>query len=120
MKLDVPKLFTPVYLKLTDEMPWPEHEKIFYLLTRDGCFLCRNHLFFRSSVAGKLPAELASHEGFLDLSYPRLAQRHFERVIAFSDIMGGLPGAEAAVLLVWNTRTRAVEVIAPPQTSIVS
>ena len=121
MKLDIPKLFTPLYLKLSDDMPWPEDEKIFYLLARNGCFLCRNHLFFRSSVrAEQLPAELARHEGFLRLSYPKLAQRQFERVIGFFDIIGQRHNAEAAVLLVWNTKSSAVEVIVPPQTSIVS
>ena len=121
MKLEIPKLFTPFYAKLSDDMPWPEHEKAFYLLTRDGCFLCRNHPFFRSSVAAeKLPSELARHDAFLRLSYPRLAQRQFERVIGFFHLIGERHGAEAAALLVWNTKTRAVEVIVPPQTSIVS
>lgn len=121
MKLDIPNLFTPFYVKLSNDMPWPEHEKVFYLLTRDGCFLCRNHPFFRSSVATeKMPSELAQHDAFVQLSYPKLAQRHFERVIGFFDIIGERHGAEAAVLLAWNTKTRAVEVIVPPQTSIVS
>jgi len=121
MKLDLPKLFTPVYAKLSDDMPWPEHETVFYLLTRDGCFLCRNHPFFRSSVAAEsLPAELASHDAFLRLSYPKLSQRQFERVIGFFDIIGERFGAEAASLLVWNANTRSLDVIVPPQTSIVS
>ena len=121
MKLDIPNLFTPFYAKLSDDMPWPEHEQVFYLLTRDGCFLCRNHPFFRSSVAAeKLPSELAKHDGFLRLNYPKLTQRQFERVIGFFDIIGERHGAEAAVLLVWNTKARAVEIVTPPQTSIVS
>lgn len=121
MKLDIPKLFTPFYAKLSADMPWPEQEKVFYLLTRDGCFLCRNHLFFRSSVAvERLPSELAPHDSFLRLSYPRLAQRQFERIIGFFDLIGERHGAEAAALLVWNTKSRAVEVIVPPQTSVVS
>lgn len=121
MKLAIPNLVTPIYLKLSDDMPWPEQEKVFYLLAQNGCFLCRNHLFFSSSVvAEKLPCELASHEPFLQLSYPKLAQTLFERVIGFFDIIGERHEAEAAVLLVWNTRTCAVEIIVPPQTSIVS
>lgn len=120
MKLDIPNLFTPLYVKVSDDMPWPEHEKVFYLLTRNGCFLCRNHPFFRSSVlTEKMPSELASHDAFVNLSYPRLSQRQFERIIGFFDIMGR-EGAEAAVLLLWNTKTHAIELVVPPQTSIVS
>jgi hypothetical protein len=120
MKLDVPTLFTPFYLKLNDDMPWPEQEKVFYLLTREGCFLCRNHPFFRSSVAAETLPELGKHKPFLRLHYPKLAQRQFERVIGFFAVIGERYSAEAAVLLVWNTSTRAVELVVPPQRSVVS
>ena len=60
---------TPVYLKVSEDMPWPKKEKVFYLLSRDGLFLCRNHEFFSSSVpAPKAPSELAGHERQLKLS----------------------------------------------------
>ena len=121
MKINVPNLFTPLYLKVSDDTPWPENESVFYLLTRDGSFLCRNHKFFRSSVpTGKLPAELAAHEPSLEFTGPRLSQRLFERIIGFFDIIGKRHGAEAAVLLVWNAKSKAVEAIVPPQVSIIS
>ena len=120
MKLDLPGLFTPLYLKLSHDMPWPEEEKVFYLLTGDGCFLCRNHAFFRSSVpAPRLPVELAPHAPHVKLSYPKLPQRDFERIAGFFDVIGRRHGAEAAVLLAWNTETQTVETLVPPQISIV-
>jgi len=115
------KLLTPIYLKLTSEMPWPEHEKVFHLLSRDGLFICRNHPFFRSSAPTHVgPAELAPHEPSLRLSYPRVPQRLFEKIIGFFARIGMKYGAEAAVLLAWNRDTNALEVIVPEQTSIVS
>jgi len=120
MKINIPNLFTPVYVKLTEDTPWPEHEKVFYLLTKDGSFLCRNHRFFRSSVpTEKLPAELAAHEPSLDLTCPKVPQRLLERIIGFFDLIGTRHGAEAAALLVWNTKSKSVEAIVPPQVSIV-
>jgi PRTRC genetic system protein A len=121
MKISDAKLFTPLYLKLTPDMPWPEHEKVFYLLSRDGLFLCRNHPFFRSCAPTTAwPAELAAHASSLRLNYPKVPQRLFEKIIGFFARIGLKHGAEAAVLLVWNTQTKAVEVIVPEQTSLVS
>jgi PRTRC genetic system protein A len=121
MKINAPNLFTPLYLKLSDDMPWPKDEKVFYLLTRNGPYLCRNHPFFRSSVPSrKLPGELVEHESFLELTCPKIPQRLFERIIGFFDIIAERHGAEAAVLLIWNTRSLQFEVVGPPQVSIVS
>jgi len=41
--------FTPIYLKLDDAADWPP-DRAFYLLSREGLFLCRNHEFFSSCV----------------------------------------------------------------------
>lgn len=120
MKISDQRLLTPIYLKLTPDMPWPE-DKMFYLLTGDGLFTCRNHPFFRSSVpADGAPGELAPHKAFLRLSYPKVAQRLFERVIGFFAIIAERHDAEAAALFVWNRATRAVEVLVPEQRSFVS
>jgi len=121
MKASDHTLLTPIYLKLTPDMPWPDHEKVFYLLSRDGLFLCRNHQFFRSSaLTNAWPGELAAHKPSLRLSYPTIPQRLFEKVIGFFARIGSRHGAEAAALFIWNNETRAVEVIVPDQTSIVS
>lgn len=121
MKVPDTNLFTPIYLKLTPDMPWPEHEKVFYVFSRDGLFLCRNHPFFHSCVqTNEWPAELAAHEPMLRLNFPKIPARMFETIIGFFARIGHLHGAEAAVLLAWNTATKAIEVIVPDQTSIVS
>ena len=121
MKLALPNLFTPLYLKLSEDTPWPAHEKAFYLLTKNGPFFCRNHALFRSSVpTEKLPAELAAHEPFVELNCPKVPQRLLERIIGFFDLIAQRHGAEAAALLVWNTKTQGIEAIIPPQISVVS
>jgi hypothetical protein len=120
MKIIHEKLASPLHLKLAPEPPWPE-EKMFYLLSGSGMFLCRNHPFFRSSVpVTRPPAGLAAHAPFLRLNYPRLARREFERAIGFFSVIAERFSAEAAVLLVWNADRRAVEIVVPDQTSYVS
>ena len=115
------KLLTPILLKTADDMPWPEDESVFQLVTSDGLYLCRNHPFFTSSVpVDRWPPELASHAPFLRLRYPRLPQRVFERIVGFFAVIGETFGAEAAVLLAWDPASRCIEVIVPEQRSLVS
>jgi hypothetical protein len=114
-------LLTPVLLKTTEEMPWPEEQSVFHLVTADGLYLCRNHEFFVSSVpTNQFPTELAGHEAFLRLRYPRLPQIMFERIVGFFSVIGESFGAEAAVLLAWNAPQRRIEIVVPEQRSLVS
>jgi len=118
-KLSDSNLATPVYLKLSQDMPWPEDD-FFYLLSRDGFFLCRNHAFFQSSTPTEYgPSELAGHKRFIKLSYPKLPQRLMEKVVGFFSRVADRYCAEAAVLLAWNSETESIEVIVPEQRSIV-
>lgn len=120
MKCSGQQLFTPLYLKLNDAMPWPEQEKAFYLLSSEGLFLCRNTPFFRSCVpAREFPGELAAQRPFLQLAYPRIPRPLLEQVVGFFDLIGDRFGSEAAVLLAWNRTTETVEVVVPPQTGLV-
>ena len=120
MKCSGQQLFTPLYLKLNDAMPWPEEEKAFYLLSSQGLYLCRNTPFFRSCVPVEdFPSELAGQKPFLRLSYPRIPRRLLEQVIGFFDIIGDRHGSEAAVLLAWNRTTEAMELIVPEQVGLV-
>jgi hypothetical protein len=121
MNPPAPKLLTPILLKTSDEMPWPEEESVFHLVTANGLFLCRNHRFFTSSVpVDRWPPELAAHTPFLRLRYPRLPQRLFERIIGFFAVIGETFGAEAVALLAWNETDSRVEVVVPRQRSLVS
>ena len=115
------KLLTPILLKTGEDMPWPEDESVFHLMTSSGLYLCRNHRFFTSSVpVDRWPPELATHDSFLRLHYPRLPQPLFERIVGFFAAIAESFGAEAAALLAWNEPERRVEVIVPRQRSFVS
>jgi hypothetical protein len=115
------QLLTPILLKTTDDLPWPEEQRVFHLVTSNGLFLCRNHPFFTSSVpVDRWPSELAAHAPFLRLRYPRLRQRAFERIVGFFAVIGETFGAEAAVLLAWDPVGRCIELIVPEQRSLVS
>ena len=121
MKCSDSHLLTPLYLKLSEAMPWPQEEKAFHLLSRDGLFLCRNTRFFRSCVPVEdFPSELAGQKPFLKLSYPRIPRRLMEQVIGFFDLVGERFASEAAVLIAWNANTNAMEIIAPDQVGLVS
>ena len=70
MKCPNTDLVTPIYLKTRSQTPWPEKEKMFYLLAANGLFMCRNHQFFQSCVpAGSGPGELAGQEAYIDFKY---------------------------------------------------
>lgn len=120
MKCSGAHLLTPIYLKLDNAMPWPEQERAFYVLSRDGLFLCRNTPFFRSCVpVGEFPSELAGQAPFMKLSYPRIPRRLMEQVIGFFDLIGDRHASEAAVLIAWNRAANAIEIIVPDQVGLV-
>jgi len=120
MKCSGSNLLTPLYLKLSDAMLWPEEEKVFYLLSSDGLFLCRNTGFFRSCVPVEdFPSELAGQQPFLKLNYPRIPRQLLELVIGFFDVIAERHASEAAVLIAWNRNTNAVEIIVPDQVGLV-
>ena len=114
-----PPLTTPIYLKTDEGMPWPE-DKAFYLLSRNGLFLCRNHAFFSSCVpSDRWPGELAHQQSFFKSDYPRLPQRLLERVVGFFDLIAERYESEAVVLVVWNRQREKVELRVPDQTGTV-
>ena len=109
------ELTTPVYLKTAPAMPWPD-QSIFYLLTADGLFLCRDHPFFRSTVPAPVwPSELESHNASLVVRYPKIPRQQMELIVSFFAHVGHRYSAEAIVLLGWNKRTEEVETIVPEQ-----
>lgn len=109
-------LVTPIFAKQTDDEPWPE-DKVFYLVTADGLFLCRNHSFFRSCVpARRWPGELAHQSARLDLTYPPIPQAMLQQIVGFFHAAWQMFGSEAAVLVAWNQLQERVELIVPTQT----
>ena len=120
MKHSTATLVTPIYFKTGPEMAWPENESVFYVLSRDGLFLCRNHPFFRSSVSAPAwPSELCSHDELLALSHPKVPRRLFELVVCFFDRIAELHGAEAAVLVLFEKSSKRVKLLIPEQVATV-
>jgi proteasome lid subunit RPN8/RPN11 len=110
---------TPLLLKRED-FEWPEGERMFYLLSSSGLFICRNHEFFRSCVpAPRGPSELEEQEPFLECGFPRIPQRTFERIVGFFDRIRHLHNSEASVLLAYDRTHRRVRIVVPEQTATV-
>ncbi|MGB6045627.1 MAG: hypothetical protein WBF93_20905 [Pirellulales bacterium] len=113
-------LITPIFVKESDDMPWPEH-RVFYLLTGDNIYICRNDRYFRSCVPARLwPTELARHVASLVPKYPLIPQEMIERICGFFGHMSDLHGAEAIVLLAWDNGHQQVRTIVPEQVAAVS
>jgi hypothetical protein len=113
------KLVTPIYVKPRDDTRLPR-EGVFYLLTADGLFICRNHEFFRSSVRARTPpAEIGRHREFLEVSYPIVPRHILERCVGFFASIADLYDAEAAAVLAWDRAAQRMEIVVPDQVSIV-
>ena len=106
---------TPVYLKTGDMKDWPMH-KVFYLLTRDGLFLCRNHEWFQSCVLAKRgPGELAEHKESLRHFYPSIPRVLLEKAVGFFHRVHEQNQCESALILAWNRLTNQMELYCPEQ-----
>lgn len=107
---------TPVYVK-TGDFVWPDQERMFYLLARDGLFLCRNHIWFKSCAPAKTgPSELAEQKSFCQVDYPKIPRALIEKAVGFFyKIHQDKDGAESALILVWNLIAKQVEFICPEQ-----
>lgn len=114
------RLLTPLYVKADDDMPMPDDESVYYVLSSSGLFLCRSHPFFESCVDARTwPTELAAHDQALKLRYPKIRQSQLERVIGFFARVFELHGAEAAVVLLWDHHAKRLRVCVPPQRATV-
>lgn len=119
MKCQTETLLTPVHIKMYAGMPWPE-DRVFYLLTGSGLFVCRNYPFFRSCTPAKdWPSELAFHEPSFEPRFPIIGRKLMQEIVGFFDEVTALHRAEAAVLLGWDAAARKVEPIVPPQVATV-
>ena len=113
-------MLTPLYVKSQPDFAWPD-DPVFYLITRDGLFLCRNHPFFASCVpAPRWPSELARHDPYLLPRYPKMPRQQVEEIVGFFAEVGTLHGAEAAALVAWNRSSQTTHIIIPDQIATVS
>jgi hypothetical protein len=116
MKHPDPTLPTPLYVKSTDDMPWPAEESCFHLLARDGLFICRNNRFFSSAVpAANFPQALAAQKLFCKIRYPKVRRRQFELIVGFFSHVAQLHQSEACVLLAWDEKAERYRLIVPKQ-----
>jgi PRTRC genetic system protein A len=105
----------PVYLKTAADMPRPGDPE-FYLLTRDGPFLCRNHPFFASDVPTRRAIRaLAPHAPAVAVRYPKVKASTLETIVGFFGRVYELHGSEAVVLLLWDLKERRYRLLVPPQ-----
>jgi hypothetical protein len=113
-------LAIPVYLKTGEEMPWPGHEPVFYLLSRNGLFLARNHRFFSSCVpARNWPADLGPQERFLSIRAPRIPRRYLELAVGFFARVERSCGGEAALHVLWDEKAGRIRFQVPSQVAVV-
>ncbi len=108
---------TPVLVKTSKDLRWPEDEPIFYILGRNGLYLCRNHEFFRSCVPARQgPSMLEEQTVLLIPHFPMIPRELFEQAVGFFEQVADLHCAEAAILLVWDRTARCVRLVVPEQT----
>lgn len=109
-------LLTPIVVKQGGETPWPEGERLFYLVARDGLYICRQHEFFRSCVKAKAgPSELGVQAPLYEPSFPTIPRAIIERAVGFFTRIAELHNSEAAALLIWDRAESCVRLVVPHQ-----
>jgi PRTRC genetic system protein A len=109
----------PVYIKTQADMPRPDDPE-FYLLTRNGTFLCRNHPFFASDVPTTRPVRaLAAHEPGVVVRYPKVKSSVLESIVGFFWRIYQMHRSEAIVLLVWDLVEQRYRLVVPEQEATV-
>jgi hypothetical protein len=112
---------TSVLLKTSSSLAWPEQEDVFYLLSCDGLFRCRNHEFFRSCVRAETgPSDLGEQRPFLAPRFPMIPQALIEEAVGFFDRVAEQHGSEATVVLAYDREDQSVHLVVPVQTATVS
>lgn len=120
MQRDDLPLITPIYIKKSMAMRSPT-DPVYYLLTSNCLYLCRNHPYYRSCVpAPRWPTELVPHAASFAPKFPPIPQDQFERICGFFGHMSEEHRAEAIVLLAWDSIDQMVRTIVPQQVSAVS
>ena len=105
----------PIYLKTAADAPRPADPEFFWL-TRRGMYLCRNHRFFSSDVPTcRMPRSLADHQPACRTRFPLLGTAALEYVVGFFDEAYLRYGAEAIVLVLWDTQRRRYRLCVPRQ-----
>ena len=105
----------PVYLKTDVHMPRPDDPE-YYLVTRGGTYLCRNHSFFSSDVRTiRAPSSLEDHAEKCWVRYPKLSRSRLEFAVGFFDRVYQLHRSEAVMLLFWDLKRKRYKLWVPDQ-----
>lgn len=109
-------LTTPVYAKTDEDFEWPS-DPFFYLLSKDGLFLCRNTPFAKSCVkAATFPPDFGGQDSFLFSKYPKIGAKDIAQVEGWFRDVAKKYGCEAAALLIWDEVEKKVLINIPKQT----
>jgi len=96
-------------------MEWPK-DKLFYILSSDGLFLCRNHEWFQSAVPAKRgPGELEPQEEFASVNYPKIPKFLMEKAVGFFRRIEKDKHWESALILVYDRQKGQVDLVCPEQ-----
>ena len=109
-----------ILLKTDDDFAWPEDIPMFYLLARDGLYICRNHELFRSCVPTRGgPRQFAEQATFLRPQFPLIPQSLLEQSAGFFSEIAERHGSEAAALFFWDRGAQCVRLYVPEQVATV-
>jgi hypothetical protein len=96
-------------------MPRPDDPE-YYLVTRSGTYICRNHAFFASDVrTTRGPSSLQYHTERCWIRYPKLSRSALEFAVGFFDRVYQLHRSEAVVLLFWDLKRKRYKLWVPDQ-----
>lgn len=111
-------LATPVLAKTDSDMAWPPGEQLFYMVSRNGLYACRQSEFFNSSVkAPSGPSGLVSQTEFFEPKFPKIPAMLIERAVGFFSAAADLHGCEAAALLAYDRSRNEARLVVPNQTA---
>jgi hypothetical protein len=105
----------PIYLKTGPETERPADD-VFYWMTGNGLFLCRNHDFFTSDVPARQPPRaLAAHAAGCQLRYPKVPVLALETMVGFFSKVYDLHRSESIILLYWDLDRKGYRLVVPEQ-----
>ena len=109
-------LLTPILVKTREDLVWPAGERTFYLVARDGLYLCRQNEFFRSCIKTPVgPSELEDQQPFFEPSFPMIPTELIEQAVGFFTRIADQHGSEAAALFVHDRTRDEVHLVVPHQ-----
>ena len=109
-------LVAPILVKSDEPIAWPPGERLFYMVARDGLYLCRQNEFFKSCVkASAGPSELERQQPFFEPNFPEIPSDLIEQAVGFFARVADQHGSEAAALFAHDRSQNRVHLVVPTQ-----